>query len=230
MRTHYIILGVVVVVLFVLTEPARVRWLSQWFKKNRPEKIVQFAGLVPLKWGKYFWEGKTVLRSWAGFQERLGPYAWESSPEPSTGEVHLFVDSPDENDPKNPAPPSESQTKAFLYLQENDQLLQQKVLKAIFDVYPKWRESYRSFLGERFEQEMPVLNSPLDLKSVMGLSTIHILSVDKDGLAYVGFEFGCTWEEEHGLGVMSYRDNIVDVGSAEESFSLSVANEDGSKG
>jgi len=230
MRTNYIFLGVVAVAAFILMEPGRIRWFLQLFRKKRPERIVQFPGSVPLKWGEYFWEGKTVLRSWAGFQERLGPYAWVSSSEPSKGEVRLYVSSPDENNQKNPAPPSESQTKAFSYLQENDQSVQQKVLKAIFDVYSKWRESYRSFLGQRFDQEMPVLFTPLDLKPLIGLSTIHILSVDKDGLAYVGFEFGCTWEEEHGLGVMSHRDHIVDVGSAEEAFSTSVAKEHASKG
>jgi hypothetical protein len=53
----------------------------------------------------------------------------------------------------------------------------------------------------------------------MGLSTVHILNDGKDGLAYVGFELGCTWEEEHGLGVMSLGDRIIEVGSAEDAFS-----------
>jgi hypothetical protein len=65
---------------------------------------------------------------------------------------------------------------------------------------------------------MPVLQNPSDLKPLMGLSTVHIGDVEKDGFAYIGFEFGCNWEEEHGLGVMTHKDRIIEVGDAETAF------------
>ena len=114
--------------------------------------------------------------------------------------------------------------------QDGDAPLTDMVLKAIFDVYPEWRENYKEFLGEELEDRMPELHSPSDLKTLIGLSTIHVLSVERDGLAYVGFEFGCEWEEEHGLGVMLHGNRIIDVGSAEEAFSTSIANKDKSNG
>jgi hypothetical protein len=225
METKYIVVfalfGVAVLVLLFKDH------LAGLFRRKRPERIVQFADSIRLTWGNHFWEGKAVLPSWAGFQKRLGAYASISGAEPSTGEVQLSVSSPDADIPDAP---SEAQIKAFNYVRENDQAMRDKVLEAIFDVYPKWRESYKEFLAEELEERMPALHSPSDLKTLIGISTVHVLSAEKDGLAYVGFEFGCEWEEEHGLGVMSHGNRIIDVGSAEEAFSASIANKDKANG
>jgi hypothetical protein len=219
MKTKSIIVFTVFGLLFL---PALISWFRELRQARKfraqPNRTVQFTESVQLKWGGHFWEGRTVLHSWAGFQERLGAYASESSSEPSIGEVQLTVESPDDSIPSSP---SEAQVKGFCYMRDNEIAVQNQVLKAIFDVYPKWREDYRDFLGEDLDRQMPVLNTPADLKRLIGLSTVHILDDEKDGLAYVGFEFGCTWEEEHGLGVMTIGDRVVEVGSAEESFGVS---------
>jgi hypothetical protein len=58
---------------------------------------------------------------------------------------------------------------------------------------------------------------------LIGLSNVHILSVARDG---IGLQFGCTWDEEHGLGVMTHRDRVVQVGGADTSFLTWIAEED----
>jgi hypothetical protein len=225
METKYIVVfalfGVAVLVVLFKDHLARL------LRTKRPERIVLFADSIRLTWGDHFWEGKAVLPSWTGFQKRLGPYASVSGAEPSSGEVQLSVSSPDAH---IPASPSEAQVKGFRHVRDNSDEMRDLVLKAILDVYPKWRESYKEFLGEELEERMPALHDPSDLKTLIGLSTVHVLSVERDGLAYVGFEFGCEWEEEHGLGVMSHGNRIIDVGSAEEAFSASIANKDKSNG
>jgi hypothetical protein len=45
---------------------------------------------------------------------------------------------------------------------------------------------------------------------LVGLGVIHILPVALDDVAYTGFEFGCNWDEEHGLGVMMHQSRIVE--------------------
>ncbi len=225
MATKYIIvLALFGIAVLIVLFP---RFFSRLFRLRQPDRTVEFADSIPLNWDGHLWEGSTVLPSWAGFQQRLGPYAWVSGAEPSDGTVQLSISSPNE---ANSAAPSEAQVRAFRYLRENDQAIRDKVLAAIFEVYPKWRDDYREFLGEELEDHMPELASPSDLKALIGLSILHILNVEKDGLAYIGFEFGCTWEEEHGLGVMSHRDRIIEVGSAEEAFSASIANRDKTTG
>jgi hypothetical protein len=222
MQTKYVIVfALFCIAVFVVLFPKCISWLVGLFRTKQPEKTIQFTESVQLKWGDYFWEGRLVLPSWSGFQKRLGPYSSVSGCEPSVGEVQLSVSSPDES---KPSPPCEAQVRSFCYIRDNDCVMCEKVLKAIFDVYPAWRENYKDFLGEEFEKQMPVLHTLSDLKSLIGLSTVHILNVEKDGLAYVGFEFGCTWDEEHGLGVMSIGGRIIDVGSAEEAFSINDAN------
>jgi|ERR1043166_4009878 hypothetical protein len=219
----FILFGVAALILLF---PAQVSTVLRFLRLKRRDRTVQFADSISLTWGRHFWEGRGVLPAWAGFQQRLGPYASTSGSKPSAGEVQLSVSSPEDGVPTEP---SEAQEKAFRHVRQNDAAMRDKVLKAVFDAYPERRETYKEFLGEDFETQMPVLKAPADLKSLIGLSTIHILAVEKDGLAYLGFEFGCEWEEEHGLGVMSHGDRIIEVGSAEEAFSTHIASQDRSR-
>ena len=46
----------------------------------------------------------------------------------------------------------------------------------------------------------------------MGLASVHVLDVANAGVAYVGFELGCDWDDEHGAGVMTHKTRIVSFG------------------
>jgi len=63
----------------------------------------------------------------------------------------------------------------------------------------------------------------------MGLVAIHVLGVAKGGVAYVGLELGCDWDEEHGAGLMLHKARIVKVGGADTSFLEWIAERDGGK-
>ena len=65
----------------------------------------------------------------------------------------------------------------------------------------------------------PNITNMDDFKDHIGLSTIHIMKSDKEGLAYIGFEIGCTWDDEHGIGVMMHKDRVVSIGEADVAFS-----------
>jgi hypothetical protein len=161
----------------------------------------------PLKWNEYFWTGRIVLTSWRGFQCRLGAYASQSSSNESDGLVRVRVEVHDDG---AQSPPSAEQVNAFRYLLEHQDAIRDSLVTAIFEEYPVIRQR---FLEQGFvnDSEMPVLESPDELKAHIGLSTIHVLRVAKNGAAYFGFEFGCTWDEEHGLGVMMHQDRIVEL-------------------
>jgi hypothetical protein len=192
-------------------------WLKKIFGSGHSSPRARLADGVEVEWDGHFWAAKTGLPAWAGFQERLGPYASESAPGPSDGKVQLSVRNPTEQAAKI-SPPSNAQERAFCFVRDNDEVLRNKILKAIFEEYPKMRETFREFLGEELDQQMPELRESSELKRLIGLSTVHISDVEKEGVAYVGFEFGCTWEEEHGLGVMTHGDRIIEVGDAETAF------------
>jgi hypothetical protein len=48
----------------------------------------------------------------------------------------------------------------------------------------------------------------------------------KDGVPYVGVEFGCTWDEEHELGVLMLGTRTVQVSDADTAITLWITEED----
>ena len=60
---------------------------------------------------------------------------------------------------------------------------------------------------------MPGISTPQELSELLELQNIYIL----DG-AKVGFDFSCSWDMEHGLGVMTQSDKVVKIGSGETAF------------
>ena len=161
----------------------------------------------PLRWDGYFWAGRVVLNAWRGFQSRLGAYAARSSTKESDGTAQLSVAPPAGVAER---PPSAEQTNAFRYLLEHEEAIRDALLSAIFEEYPAIRER---LLGDGLvdESDLPALERAEQLKSHIGLSIVHVLPVVKHGAAYVGFEFGCTWDDEHGLGVMTHQGRIVEL-------------------
>jgi hypothetical protein len=63
-------------------------------------------------------------------------------------------------------------------------------------------------------------------RPLIGLHALHVHPVEKDGLPYVGFELGCTWDHEHGLGVLMHGPRVVDIGGADTAFLLWIATRD----
>jgi hypothetical protein len=161
----------------------------------------------PLRWDGHFWKGRVVLGSWRGFQSRLGAYGAISSTTESDGTARLSVPPPAGVAER---PPSAEQANALRYLLDHEEAIRDALVAAILEEYPVIRDR---LLGQGFvdESDMPALERPRQLKSHIGLSTVHVLPVVKDDAAYLGFEFGCTWDDEHGLGVMTHQGRIVDL-------------------
>jgi hypothetical protein len=186
------------------------------------KKTIDVPPFPPLQWGDYFWSGEVVLPSWAGFQSRRGAYGSVSSRLESDGSARLTV-SPENYDA--PSPPLPEQVQAFRFLLENERAVANSVLRAIFAEYPALRDSY-GYDDEEATELMPEMERAEQLQPLIGLSNVHVLNVAKDGIAYIGFEFGCAWDDEHGLGVMTHRDRVIEVGGADTSFLAWIAERD----
>jgi hypothetical protein len=170
-------------------------------------KKLNLPPFPPLRWDEFFWTGRIALPSWRGFQSRSGAYASRSSAKASEGIVHLSVRPPGG---VAEAPPSPEQTSALRYLVEHEEAIRDSVVAAILEAYPGMRENV---LGDGIveESEMPEVETAEQLRPLIGLSTVHVLDVVNDGAAYVGFELGCTWDGEHGLGLMTHRGRIIEL-------------------
>jgi hypothetical protein len=171
----------------------------------------------PLDWDDYFWKGEVVLPSWAGFQARRGLYASVSSPATSDGRVGLTV-APQSEDVDRRTRLLPEQVRAFQLLLDSERSVGDAVLRAIFLEYPALRDAY-GLDDDVMAEVMPEIERPEQLRMLIGLATVHLLSQAREGIAFIGFEFGCTWEEEHGLGVMTHKDRVLEVGAADTSFS-----------
>jgi hypothetical protein len=178
----------------------------------------------PLAWDDYFWSATITLPAWAGFQCRLGPYASRTRRKKSDGTVRLSVSTPDGEEQ---TPPSAEQAAAYRDLIAHQGAVRDAILGAVFREYPEYRASYiEGYDLDESDPSVPVLERPEQLKDLIGLSGILIHPVIREGVAYAGYEFGCVWEEEHGLGAMLYRDRVVAVGHADVGILEWVAEKD----
>lgn len=69
-----------------------------------------------------------------------------------------------------------------------------------------------------------------DPKNQIVLSQIHIHLVKRGGVAYVGYQFNCEWDREHGLGVMMHGTRVVEVGQADTAILAWIAERDATSG
>jgi hypothetical protein len=62
-----------------------------------------------------------------------------------------------------------------------------------------------------------------DIKRVVGIVSVKIHQVAKNGIPFIGVEMGCSWDEEHGLGFLLHGDKVVEVGGADTAILLWLA-------
>lgn len=161
------------------------------------------------------YEGSLLLDAWKGFQSRQGPYASQDNEERSSGQVKVTVEGIPVDYVKVC---SAAQAASIHYLVEHSESIRDSLLKGLLDIFPSWREVY--------EEYFPDVSNISQFKDVIGLSYLHILSAERDGFAYVGFELGCSWDDEHGTGVLMHKERVIEVGQADTSVNSWAAYDD----
>jgi hypothetical protein len=173
-------------------------------------------------WDDFFWTGEVNLPSWSGFQTRRGAYGSVSAAEPSDGTARLSVEPMDVD---SRTPPTPEQIAAFQHLLDNEASIAAAIGHALLAYYPGEREAYLDAYELEESDKLPVITEIADLRPLVGLSNVHVLSVNRDGVACIGFEFGCEWDDEHGAGVMTHRGRVIATGQADCSFVEWIARE-----
>ena len=179
----------------------------------------------PMKLTLNEWVGTGVLKAWAGTQERHGAYTSRSSSKASKGTVAIQIERPrDDEDDIHPQPPAAEQVAAYAHGMAHDAAVAAAVMKALVADYKKTR---RRWLKQDANLDLPVIDTPEAMRQHVGLGTLHMHGHAKDGLAYYGLELGCTWDEEHGAGVILHGSRVVAVGQADTSFDPHAVEKDG---
>ncbi len=161
------------------------------------------------------YEGELILLSWSGFQSRQGFYTAEDSNTVSTGFTKVYIEGK-EVDYVNVT--TIEQVNAIKYLLDNSDIVRDALLTGLLNEIPDLKEVY--------EDLVPEIHKIEDFRNCIGLSSIHLMSSDKDDFAYIGFELGCDWDEEHGIGVMMHKDRVIAIGQADTAFDSWVTLED----
>ncbi|NER15092.1 hypothetical protein GWK08_16680 [Leptobacterium flavescens] len=153
------------------------------------------------------YDGWINLSAWRGFESRNGFYGSKDSEKESDGTIktHIIGESADSAHVL-----SQAQFNAIKFLKKNSELVRDSLLNGLLSDYPNAKEIYEDF--------MPEINSVEDYKNNLGVAFLHIMDSEKEGYAYIGFELGCSWDNEHGVGVMMHKDRVVKIGLAEESL------------
>jgi hypothetical protein len=182
---------------------------------------MRFADAVDLDWDGDNWTGRVRLASWQGFQSRCGSYGSLSSSEPSDGSVGLVLGP----EGRGTEAPTEQEATALRWLLNNEAKVQRSILKYLLAAYPSLQAEYE-YPEDEATRVMPLVSDEQGFRSLIGLHSVYLHPLSRAGLPYIGFEFGCTWDDEHGLGFLLHGDRVVRSGGAETSFLLWMARED----
>lgn len=98
----------------------------------------------------------------------------------------------------------------------------------VFECAPRVLDAIGRALDANLEVRAELQGVPARdaLGETIRLRSVHIMNPDRDGQAYVGYGFSCSWDDEHGLGVMTHRERVVRVGGGDTAFLTWVAAED----
>lgn len=176
-----------------------------------------------LTWAEYHWVGQDILPSWAEVDVCYDDMSRRKRKPASGGKVRIVVERPSDQR----SPPSRAQALAYQHIKDNEASLVPRALASIFPMYEDERAQFIRDQGDDLAYMVPRATVPLDLRTVLRLVNVHVNSVAKDGLAYVGLAFNCTWEIEHGVGLMLHGDRVLKVGHADCAFNQRIGRTDG---
>jgi hypothetical protein len=171
-----------------------------------------------------WWVADTWFASWSGFQSRYGDCGSVSAPQPSDGSV-LVVFAPEG---RGPEPLTSDELTLIEWLFANEPEVSRAAQQAILNEYPRFRARAAEFQVDGWAK-MPETLTLEGLKSLIGLHSVNVHQISSEGLPYIGFELGCTWDEEHGLGVLMHGTHPVEVAGADTAILLWIAEEHAEK-
>lgn len=167
-----------------------------------------------------WWGAELRLPSWAGYQSRLGDYGSKDKWEPSDGAVTLIF----APEGRGVEPLNEQEMSLVRWFEQNEPSVSEQVKLALI----QWCSPYSQERANEFDfdDDFPAIANEDDLKRNVGLYAVNIHQVNSDGVPYVGYEFGCEWDDEHGAGVLMHGTKVVRVGLADTAILLWMAEQD----
>ncbi len=168
-----------------------------------------------------WWTTTAIFSSWKGFQSRKGA---QDTTIPSDGSVRIVF----AQEGRGNEPLTSSEISSIVWVIENEASISKGLISSLLEEYPSLQMQY-GYSGKKKAELMPDIKSAEDLRGLIGLYSVNVHQVQKDGIPYIGFEFGCTWDDEHGLGVLTHGTRTVQIGGADTAILLWIAEQDAQK-
>ncbi len=147
--------------------------------------------------------------------------AWSDFTQGNTTELRFAPEGRDET------PMSADEVALAIWVQDNHEQQKPLMLNAVLEAYPDFRRQYfEDYDIEENEDDLPTITSIDALKKVIALEEIYLHQISKDGVPYVGYQFSCSWDDEHGLGILMHDNRVVEIGGADSAFTLWIAERD----
>jgi len=172
------------------------------------------------QWDGYFWKTTVRLDAWHGFQSRRGAYGSLDSAALSDGTVDVAF----APEGREEAPLRADEVELVRWAIRHEREMQNALLAALLPRYAALRADYADAIED--ERLMPPVRDVEGFRPLIGLHSLYVHQIEKAGRPYVGFGFGCTWDVEHGLGVLMHGKRVVEIGGADTAFLLWIAEKD----
>ena len=108
---------------------------------------------------------------------------------------------------------SQAQVNAYFYLVDHQQQIKASIIENLKKKFPDLLSNeYASWeQREPYFPNVSALTPAFDFMNYIGPESISIHDDVKDELAYVTWNFRCRWDIEHGFGVITHKDRIIDI-------------------
>lgn len=120
---------------------------------------------------------------------------------------------------------NEVQKAGYDYVIQNQEEIAEAILAALLKEYSAMQADY-GYNDEEREELMPDAADTDALAALLAPNSVIIHPVVRNGLPYIGYEFGCTWDEEHAFGAMLHGTSVVELGGADTAILTWIAEKD----
>nr|WP_294786817.1 hypothetical protein [uncultured Flavobacterium sp.] len=121
--------------------------------------------------------------------------------------------------------PNKKHSNGLKYLKDNQEQILKSILTSLLEKYPELQNVY-NYSEEEKKDFMPDLLDINGFSDLLSLGTFYVMPVYKEDIPYIGFLFSCSWDSEHGLGIMTHKENVIQIDGADIAFSIYVAKDD----
>lgn len=100
--------------------------------------------------------------------------------------------------------------------------LESNLLAALLADYPRIRTEYDFLPTEEFPELLPQVSTADELRPLIRLATASMMPMQTI-TPYIGWDFVCSWDEEHGWGAITHGSEVIATGTGDLASDAYVA-------